>query len=240
MMLMRQIKRQGRLPAQKRTILGAILFIPSIILFSFVLKQIIDWRTDIEVQRERAELNTFVRSVYKPLLQSQNAILAEERRMGKLLQKVNHLSQEHPNHAQLINQIIQKWLLGLKEYHLSYKKTDKEIRRAWISYNTLDQKDVLKKFEKQAVRSDLENKKAEKKYRRTIYNIQDELIKSLDTARKLLDANRRPPRSKKQKALVLAIRQSIIPFNDRLMIKLIWAALKHCVVMSARAVVIMF
>jgi len=212
---MRQIKRDGRLPAKKRKILAAILFIPALIIFVLIFKQIIDWRTNIQLQQERAELNTFVNSVYSPLVKSQNAILAEEEKMRKLLQQMERLRQEHPNHAQLITDIAQIWRSGLLEYHKSFLETDKEIRRAWISYNTLDQQDVLKKFQKQSVRLDIKNKNAAKKYQKTIDNIQDKLIESLDNARHLLDANRRPPRNKKQKFKVQEIRQQIIPFHEK-------------------------
>ncbi len=210
---MRQIKKDARLPAKKRTMLGAILFIPAIIIFVLIFKQITNWRADIQFQQERAELNAFVSSVYPPLVDSQNAILAEKRKMSVLLQKVENLGYQHPNHAQLITDITQKWRLGLQKYEGAHKETDREIRRAWISYNTMDQQDVLVKFAKQSVRLDLKNKKAEKKYQNTIYNIQDKLIKSLDNARRLLDANRRSPKNKKQKALVQYIRQNILPFT---------------------------
>ena len=218
---MRQIKKDGRLPAKKRTLLGAILFIPALIIFVLVFKQITNWRTNIQIQQERAELNAFVNSVYAPLVDSQNAILAEERKMRGLLQKVDNLGREHPNHSQLISKITQKWRLGLQEYNNAYIATDREIRRAWISYNTMDQQDVLAKFSKQSVRLDLKNKKAQKKYQSTIYNIQDKLIKSLDNARQLLDANRRPPRNKKQRLRVQNIRQNIIPFSESIESKLI-------------------
>ncbi len=220
-MLMRQVKKDGRLPARKRTVLAAILFIPAFIIFILVFQVITAWRANIQLQKERAELNTFVGSVYLPLVNSQNAILAEKRRMQALLKKVENLGFEHPNHEQLINQVIQKWMLGLQEYQQAYKDTDREIRRAWISYNTMDQQDVLGKFAKQAVRLDLKNKKAEKKYQSTIYSIQDDLIKSLDSARKMLDANRRPPKSKKQKLKNQLIRQNIMPFNDAVEAKLV-------------------
>ncbi|HIP94142.1 MAG TPA: hypothetical protein EYH20_02245 [Leucothrix sp.] len=218
---MRQIKKDARLPAKKRTMLGAILFIPAIIIFVLVFKQITNWRADIQFQQERAELAAFVNSVYAPLIDSQNAILAEKRRMSSLLQKVENLGLQHPNHAQLITDITQKWRLGLQKYNNSYKENDREIRRAWISYNTMDQQDVLTKFAKQSVRLDLKNKKAEKRYQNTIYNIQDKLIKSLDNARKLLNANRKTPKNRKQKALVQNIRQGILPFAIRVESKLI-------------------
>jgi len=218
---MRQIKRDGRLPAKKRKILGAILFIPALIIFVLLFKQIMNWRDNIQLQQERAELNAFVDSVYPPLVKSQNAILVEERRMRRLLRIVENLGREHPNHAQLIADITQRWRLGLQEYNGAYLKTDREIRRAWISYNTMDQQDVLKKFQKQSVRLDLKNKKAEKKYQSTIYHIQDQLIKSLDNARQLLDANRRPPRNKKQRVKVQNIRNNIIPFSETIESQLI-------------------
>lgn len=219
-MLLRQIKRDGRLPTKKRNTLSAILFIPAIIIFALIFKQISGWRADIEAQNKRAEIYNFASSVYPKLVTSQKAILDERNKMLLLLQKVQNLGIEHPNHIVLIDEIIKQWREGLGKLISAYKKTDRQIRLGWVSYKNGDKKHVRSEFDKKAVRLYLGNQAAEKKYRSTIYNIQDKLIKSMDDARSLLKANRIPP-SKKQKTRVQKIRESIIPFNDKTVEKLI-------------------
>lgn len=213
-MLIRQIKKEGRLPSEKITTLSAILFIPAILIFALISKGISNWRSDIQFEKEQVEINQFVEGVYKPLAGSQKSLLHSFSEMRSLLQKTQSMELNYSNHAGLISQIAQQWSTGQGVLYSVYNDTDKEIRRAWISYNTMDQQDVLTKFSKQAVRLEQNIKKAGKTYQQHIHGVQDELIKDLDRARKLMDANRKPPKSKKQKALNQETREKIRPFND--------------------------
>lgn len=222
-MLLRQIKKDGRLPTKKRNTLSVILYIPAIIIFALVFKQISDWRSDIKRQNKHAEIYNFANSVFPKLVTSQKAILEERNKMLLLLQKVQNLGVEHPNHIVLIDKIIEQWERGLKELKDAYKETDIQIRLGWISYKNGDDKGkkyVRTEFDRKAAQLYLKNQNAEKKYRNTIYSIQDKLIKSMDDARALIKANRIPPRGK-QKTRVQKIRDSIIPFSDQTVQKLI-------------------
>ncbi len=214
-MLVRQIKKDGRLPPEKISTVSFILFIPAILIFALVAKSISSWRSDIQADQEQLELSQFVRSVYDPLDRSQVSLLKSFSEMRELLKTTKSMEQDYPNHAQMIAQITQQWREGQTVLYNVYNQTDKEVRRAWISFNTMDQQDVLAKFSKQAVRLESEIKKAEKKYQRHIHSVQDELIHDIDSARRLLNANRNPPKSKKQKEKNRLTEEKIVPFSDR-------------------------
>ena len=211
---MRQIKKDGRLPQDKFTTLGAILFIPAILIFALVSKSISNWRADIQSEKERIEINQFVKSVYKPLAHSQATLLQSFSEMRGLLKQTQHMEQQYPNHSELISNVTKEWSVGQGGLYEAYKNTDKEIRRAWISYNTMDQQDVLSKFSKQAVNLETDIKKAEKNYQQKVHSVQDQIITNLDRARRLLNANRRPPKSKKQKEINRKTQEKIHPFSD--------------------------
>lgn len=220
-LLLRQIKKDGRLPADKLTTLGAILFIPAILIFALVSKSISNWHSYIQMEKERVEVSQFVNSVYPPLAVSQESLVRSFAEMRSLLQQTQALEREYPNHAGLISSVTKQWNEGQSVLYDAYNNTDKEIRRAWISYNTMDQQDVLSKFSKQAVHLETDIKKAEKSYQRKVHSVQDEIIKNIDNARKLLDMNRKLPKSKKRKALNKATQEKIYTFSDRTVSNLI-------------------
>ncbi len=220
-MLMRQIKKNGSLPPEKMTTLAAILFIPALLVFALISKGITDWRTELQNQKERVEIDQFVRGVYKPLSTAQASLLQSFSEMRALLQDTEALELEYPNHAPLIADVTKEWRAGQIALYNVYKDVDKEVRRAWISFNTMDQQDVLAKFGKQAVQLETDIRKEETKYQRHIRSVQDKLIQDLDSARKLLDANRKPPKSKKQKVRNQTLREKIRPFNDRTIAELV-------------------
>ena len=213
-MLMRQIKKDGRLPPDKMMTLGAILFIPTILIFALVSKSISNWRADIQIEKERVEVSQFVQRVYKPLATSQESLVNSFAKMRFLLQQTKELERAYPNHAELISSVTTQWSDSQSVLYDAYDVTDKEIRRAWISYNTMDQQDVLSKFAKQAVHLETGIKKAEKSYQLKVHSVQDEIIKNLDAARRLLDSNRKKSQSKKQKARNKALQEKIRPFDD--------------------------
>ena len=220
-MLMRQIKKDGRLSQDKMTTLAAILFIPAILIFALVAKSISGWRADIQRDKELAQISQFVEGVYQPLAVSQRSLLSSFSQMQNLLKDSQSMGLEFPNHARLISAVTGQWKEGQTVLYTVYNDTDKEIRRAWISYNTMDQQDVLSKFSKQAVHLKNSILSAEKKYQRHIHGVQNDLIIDLDRARRLLNANRKPPKSKKQKARNLETLEKIKPFNDRTTVRLV-------------------
>lgn len=212
-LLMRQIKKQGRLPQDKMTTLAALLFIPAIIIFALCFKSISNWRADIRAEQNRVEVETFIASVYQPLADSRVELRHNLLEMQTLIEKVESMEVAHPNHFDLIRMVRQQWSLGHASLYKAYTETDKEVRRAWIAHNTMDRQDVLLKFSKQAVKIEAQIKKAQADYQTHLYSVQGEMVKMLDRARKLLDANRITPKSKKQIAINQALREKIRPVN---------------------------
>ncbi len=213
-LLMRQIKKDGRLPVEKMSTLAGVLFIPGIIIFVLIFKGISAWRTEIQNQQNLLEVESFISDVYKPLATSRQLLRKNLADMSSLLREVESMELEHPNQSNLIQRVKEQWQMGYEALYQAYSDTDKEVRRAWIAHKTMDSQDVLGKFSRQAVQIESQIKKAEKDYQANIYNVQDEMVKTLDNARKLLDANRIQPKSKKQITLNQALRERIRPFND--------------------------
>jgi len=211
---MRQIKKQGRLPQDKMTTLGAILFIPALIIFALLFKSISNWRTDIRKEQNRVEIENFIGGVYQPLAKARRDLRTNLLEMQTLIQDVESMENTHSNHRDLIRMVRQQWSLGHASLHKAYTDTDKEIRRAWIAHSTMDRQDVLKKFSKQAVQIEAQIKKAETDYQSHLFGVQGEMVKMLDRARKLLDANRKPPKSKQQIAINQTLREKIRPLNS--------------------------
>jgi len=210
---MRQIKKDGRLPQEKMTTLAAMLFIPALIIFALLFKSISNWRADIRQEQNRVEIESFIASVYQPLANSRTKLRNNLLQMQTLIQKVESMELVHPNHSDLIRMVRQQWSLGHASLYKAYTETDKEVRRAWIAHNTMDRQDVLLKFSKQAVQIEAQIKKAQADYQTHLYSVQGEMVKMLDRARKLLSANRNPPKSKQQIAINQAIREKIRPVN---------------------------
>lgn len=218
---MRQIKIDGRLPEKKRNTLGIILFVPALIIFGLLFKQLADWRTDIRSGQEQAELDKFVGYIYEPLLKSQEGIKLEQRKMQRILRDMELMGREHPNHEQLIANIVNRWYVGLQDLWVAYSKTNREIKYYWLLSRTNEGQDIKSKFSKRAIGLKTNNDKAVKKYQKIIYLIRDDLIESLDVARALLDSNRKPARKKKKREMNQFIRENIQPFNDATTAKLV-------------------
>lgn len=213
-LLMRQIKKQGRLPQDKMTTLAGILFIPTLFIFALLFKNISNWRSDIQQEQNRVKIETFIASVYKPLADSRTELRKNLLEMQTLIEGVESMEIAHPNHIDLIRMVRQQWALGRDSLYKAYTETDKEVRRAWIAHNTMDQQDVLVKFSKQAVQIESQIKKAQTNYQTHLYGVQGEMVKMLDKSRKLLDANRKPPKSEKQIATNQALREKIKPLRS--------------------------
>ncbi len=220
-LLMRQIKRDGRLPPEKMTTLAAVLFLPALLIFALVFKGISNWRSDIQLQKNQVELEGFVNSAYAPLSDSQQRLKITLQDMQILLRNIQQLETEFPSHASLIQSIKQQWLSSHNSLYEIYENTDREVRHAWISHKTMDSRDVLAKFSKQAVQLNSNIRNAKKSYRAQIVGAQVGLVKNLDAARKLLDSSRKPPKSKKQKLKNAETLKRIRHFDDRTKVKLV-------------------
>lgn len=214
-LLMRQIKKDGRLPTEKMTTLAAVLFLPAMLVFALVFKGLSNWRADIQFQKNQLEVEIFVKGAYEPLVTSQRALLTTLTEARSLLRDIEELEIDFPSHAGLIQNIKQQWSSSLSILYKTYEDTDREIRHAWIAHKTMDSRDVLAKFSKQAVHLNSTIKNAKKDYRQRIHAVQDEMIKNIDSARRLLDANRKPAKSKKQKKRNQETLSKIRHFSDR-------------------------
>jgi len=218
---MRQIKKDGRLPAEKMTTLAAVLFLPALLIFALAFKGISNWRSNIQTENNRIEMNVFVSRAYPPLVDSQQRLLITLQKMQTLLNDIEILEREFPSHADLIQTIKQKWSISQNILYKVYEDTDREIRHAWISHKTLDSRDVLAKFSKQAVKLNANITNAKKDYHSKLLSAQDDIVKNLDAARQLLDSIRKPPKSKKQKSKNANTLKRIRHFDDRTKAKLI-------------------
>ena len=218
---MRQIKKDGRLPAEKMTTLAAVLFLPALLVFALVFKGISNWRSDIQFENNRVEIETFVNHAYPPLVDSQQRLLLTLQEMQALLGDIEALEMEFPSHIDLIQTIKQQWLTSQNVLYNVYETTDREIRHAWISHKTMDSRDVLAKFSKQAVQLNSNITNAKKDYRLELLGAQDGLVKNLDAARQLLDSVRKPPKSKKQRTKNAETLKKIRHFDDRTKTKLV-------------------
>jgi hypothetical protein len=218
---MRQIKKDGRLPAEKMTTLAAVLFLPALLIFALSFKGISNWRSDIQFKNNRIEVNTFVNRAYPPLVDSQQRLLMTLQEMQTLLSDIEALEMEFPSHGDLIQAIKEHWLTSRNVLYKVYENTDREIRHAWISHKTMDSRDVLAKFSKQAVQLNADIRNAKKDYRSQLVKAQDGLVNNIDAARQLLDSIRKPPKSKKQKAKNAETLKHIRHFDDRTKAKLV-------------------
>ena len=218
---MRQIKKDGRLPQDKMTTLAALLFIPALVIFALLFKSTSNWRADISQEQNRIKIESFIAGVYKPLADSRTELRSNLLEMQTLIQKVETMELAHPNHIELIRMVRQQWSLGHASLYKAYTETDKEVRRAWIAHNTMDQQDVLVKFSKKAVQIEAHIKKAQIDYQTHLYSVQGEMVKMLDRARKLLAATREPPKSKNQINFNQVLSENIRPIKVGMTTKLI-------------------
>ncbi len=197
-LLVRQIRRDGQLPEDKLKRLSALLFIPTILIFIVIFYGLSSWRAEIKAQQTRAEIAQFVTRVYKPLGDSQQALLQSARDMRLWIDGVARLREEFPHHHELLSRIEAEWHASQKRLFQLYADTDKEIRHAWISYKTLNQQDVFDKFYTKAVRLNNKIEKVNKDNQLNIRGVQDELVKSIDQARRLLNSKKNNKRKRKK------------------------------------------
>lgn len=220
-LLIRQIKNDGRLPQEKMATLAAVLFIPAVIIFALLFKSMTSWRADIRQEQNRIEIENFISSVYQPLSKSRAELRDKLLEIQTLIEEVKSMELKHPNHFDLIRTVRQQWSLGHASLYKAYTETDKEVRRAWIAHNTMDRQDVLVKFSKQAVQIEGQIKKAQKDYQTHLYSVQGKMVSMLDRARKLLQSNRKTPKSKQQITINKTLREKIRPINSATRIELL-------------------
>lgn len=199
-LLVRQIKKDGQLSQEKLTRLSAFLFMPFILIFALVFYGLSSWRADLKYQQSRVEVEKFVNRVYPPLAESQQSLLQSISHMRKLQESIEPLRDEHINHAGLLDKIATEWRDSQQTLYTLYAETDKEIRHAWISYKTMDQQDVLDKFNTKAVKLNDKITKLDRDYQVGVRGAKDELIKSIDAARRLLEDKKRRTKQKKKKS----------------------------------------
>lgn len=212
-LLMRQIKIDGRLPHEKMTTLAAILFIPALIVCALCFKSISNWRTDLRQEQQRIKIESFISDVYQPLANSRVELRKNLLKVQALLQHVERMISTHPNHLALTSMLKKQWSLAYASLFEVYTETDKEVRRAWIAHNTLDQQDVLLKFSKQAIQIDAKIKKAQADHQIYLHDIQGKMVEALNRSRKLLAAHQTPPKSTRQVESNQALRKGIRPIN---------------------------
>ncbi|KAG1707643.1 hypothetical protein GQR58_003303 [Nymphon striatum] len=198
-LLVRQIKKDGQLSQEKLTRLTALIFIPAVLIFGLVFYGLSSWRSDIKFQESQVEIEKFVRGVYNPLVDSQRSLLMSVSNMRDLQDSIAPLRSEHANHADLLRNIALEWNSSQQTLYKLYRETDKEIRHAWISYKTMNQQDVLDKFYTKAVKLNDRILKVDKDYQVGVRGAKDELIKSVDSARFLLDGKKKKQKSKPKK-----------------------------------------
>ncbi len=214
-LLVRQIKRDGQLSQDKLKRLTALLFMPAVLVFLLIFYGLSSWRAEIKAQQTRAEIAQFVTRVYKPLGESQESLLQSARGMRRWLDGIERLRGEFPNHQKLLQQINTEWLASQKRLFQLYSDTDKEIRHAWISYQTLNQQDVFDKFYTKAVHLNNHIEKVNKDNQLNLRGVQDELVKSIDEARQLLSTKKSNKRKrKKKKKQTKELEQNIADFNE--------------------------
>jgi len=109
--LIRQIKKDGRLPQEKITTLTALLFIPAIVIFALLFKSISNWRTDIRTEQNQIKIESFISSVYPPLARSRSQLRKNLLEMQTLIEKVESMELAHPNHVDLIRKVRQQWVI---------------------------------------------------------------------------------------------------------------------------------
>jgi len=215
-LLIRQIRSDGRLSKEKLTNLTGILFVPLLIVFALFFKGISNWRNDIQEEQNIIEIENFVNDVYQPLADSHSDLRDQLIEIQTVMNKIEELSLSHPNQMNLIQSVSKQWSLAHASLYEVYSGADKEIRRAWIAHSTMDRQDVLFKFSKQAVKIHSQIQFVQKDYENYLFDIKDEMIKALDQARKLLEEKLAPIKSKKQLALNESLRKTIGPISSQI------------------------
>jgi hypothetical protein len=130
----------------------------------------------------REEIHNFTLKVYKPLVYSLDTVDAEISDMHTLLDDIDDLIDDHPRHSTLLIQAKKTWGDGLYQLKKLKKVVKKDIRRAWIAHDTMNQQTVDTKFSREAVKLDKQLNKGLKQFRKLIIDvhamIRNDLVKS--------------------------------------------------------------
>lgn len=127
----------------------------------------------------KEEIHNFTLKVYKPLVYSLDTIDAEISDMHTLLDDVNDLIDKHPRHSTMLTQAKKTWGNGLYELKKLEKAIKKDIRRAWIAHDTMNQQTVDTKFSREAVKLDNHLNRGLKQFRALIIEVHAMIRKDL-------------------------------------------------------------
>jgi hypothetical protein len=128
------------------------------------------------------KIHNFTLKVYKPLVYSLDTVDSEINDMHMLLDDVDTLIDEHPRHSLMLIQAKKTWSDGLYQLKKQKKAVKKNIRRAWIAHDTMNQKTVDTKFSREAVKLDKHLNIGLQRFRKLIISvhamIREDLVRS--------------------------------------------------------------
>ncbi|MCK5897333.1 MAG: hypothetical protein KAG20_11030 [Cocleimonas sp.] len=125
------------------------------------------------------EIHNFTLKVYKPLVYSLDTVDSEINDMNMLLDDVGTLIDEHPRHSLMLIQAKKTWSDGLYQLKKLKKVIKKDIRRAWIAHDTMNQKTVDTKFSREAVKLDKHLNSGLQTFRKLIISVHSVIRKDL-------------------------------------------------------------
>ncbi|MCK5917971.1 MAG: hypothetical protein KAG34_06080 [Cocleimonas sp.] len=134
----------------------------------------------------KEKIHNFTLKVYKPLVHSLDAVDAEISDMKVVLADIDDLIDEHPRHSSLLIRAKKTWSDGAYELRKKQKSVKKDIRRAWIAHDTMNQKTVDIKFSRTAVKLDKRVNRDLKTFRKLIINVHEMVRDDLASSQKKL------------------------------------------------------
>ena len=190
-LLVKKIRSGTKLPSELLFLLSmALLFIALLLIWRG--SNIVDgWKSGPSLEVDE-KIHSFTLNVYKPLVFSRDKVVAEIKDMNALLEDIDDLIDEHPRHVDLLLNVKETWGSGVYQLKKLQKSVDKDVRRAWIAHDTMNQKTVDAKFAKEAVKLDKRINVGLKKFRKLIISIHEMIRKDLAiTQKQLLKGKRR-------------------------------------------------
>lgn len=184
-LLVKKIRSKTQLSSELLFLLSmALLFI--VLLLIWRGSNIADgWKSGPSLEVDE-KIHSFTLNVYKPLVFSRDKVVAEIKDMNILLEDIDDLIDDHPRHVNLLLNVKETWGSGVYQLKKLQKSVDKDVRRAWIAHDTMNQKTVDAKFAKQAVKLDKRVNVELKKFRKLILNVHEMIRKDLSITQKQL------------------------------------------------------
>jgi len=184
-LLVKKIRSKTKLSSELFFLLSMALLLMTLLIIWQGVNTVSSWKSGSS--RELNEkIHSFTLSVYKPLVFSRDKVVAEIKDMNVLLEEIDDLIDDHPHHASLLLNTKEIWSNGVYQLKKLQKSVDKEVRRAWIAHDTMNQKTVDAKFAKQAVKLNKHINIELKKFRKLIINVHDMIRKDLFATQKQL------------------------------------------------------